>query len=119
MTQYLLSVHNDPAQDFDSIPPEDVQRMYKSVEECNQEMKAAGAWVFGGGLHPPTSATTVRIKDDQALITDGPYAETKEYLGGFWILEAADLDAALAWAEKASRACEGPVEVRPFQDDSG
>jgi hypothetical protein len=118
MTQYLLAVHGDEA-DFAAVKPEDMQRMYKQVDKVNDELKAAGAWVFAGGLHPSSTATVVRTADGNAVNTDGPYLETKEQLGGFWVIEAADLDAALAWATKASVACEGPVEVRPFQDDAG
>jgi hypothetical protein len=118
MTQYLLSVHGSD-EEYAAMPPEQMERMYKAVDQVNAEVKAAGAWVFGGGLQPVTSATTVRLKDGETLLTDGPYAETKEYLGGFWIIEAADLDAALDWAKKCAIACEGSVEVRPFQDDSG
>jgi hypothetical protein len=73
--------------------------------------------VFGGGLHPADTATVVRVKDGEVLTTDGPFAETKEQLGGFWIIEAPDLDAALAWAAKGAAACAGPVEVRPFQEE--
>jgi hypothetical protein len=76
--------------------------------------------VFAGGLHAPDTATVVDASQGgDATVTDGPYAETKEQIGGFWIIEAADLDAALAWAKKASAACAAPIEVRPFQDDAG
>jgi hypothetical protein len=110
--QYLLSVH-----DTQYAPSEDeIQQMYKDVDVVNDELEAAGAWVFGGGLHPPETATVVRITDGEVVTTDGPYAETKEHLGGFWVIKAADLDAALGWAAKATRACRAPVEVRPFQD---
>jgi hypothetical protein len=74
--------------------------------------------VFAGGLHPPSSASVVRIEDGEVLTTDGPFAEGKEHIGGFWVIKAYDLDAALAWAARATRACAGPVEVRPFQDES-
>ncbi len=73
--------------------------------------------MFAGGLHPPDTATVVRIEDGEVLTTDGPFAETKEQLGGFWIIEATDLDAALAVAAKATLACKAPVEVRPFQEE--
>jgi hypothetical protein len=79
---------------------------------------AKGIWVFGGGLHEPSSATVVNATDGgDPIMTDGPFAESKEQLGGFWVIEAADLDAALAWAKKATVACQAPVEVRPFQDE--
>jgi len=83
----------------------------------NEELKQTGAWVFAGGLHPATLATVVRENAGEVLLTDGPFVETKEQLGGFWVIEAADLDAALAWARKATVACQAPVEVRPFQDE--
>ena len=114
MTQYLLSVHMIEGQ---APPPEDaIQQMYADVDRVNDELKAQGAWVFAGGLHPADTATTVRVSDGEVLFTDGPFAETKEQLGGFWVIEVADLDAALAWASKATVACQAPVEVRPFQD---
>ncbi len=115
MTQYLLSVH---MVEGEPVPPPDViAEMYKNVDVFNDEVKAAGAWVFAGGLHPSDTATTVRVTNGEVLTTDGPFAETKEQLGGFWVIEAADLDAALAWAAKGAAACQGPVEVRPFQDE--
>ena len=117
MTQYLLSVHMVEGQPEPSA--EEVQQMYKDVDVVNDELKKAGAWVFAGGLHPATTATTVRVQDGEVITTDGPFAETKEQLGGFWVIEAADLDAALAWGAKATQACRAPVEVRPFQDDAG
>jgi hypothetical protein len=116
MTQYLLAVHGDEAA-MAAISPDDMQRMYKQVEAFNEEVKAAGAWVFAGGLHPASTATVVRSSGGKVVTTDGPYLETKEQLGGFWVIEAADLDAALRWAAKGSQACEAPVEVRPFQDE--
>jgi len=115
MTQYLLSVH---MVEGEPVPAADViAEMYKDVDAFNKEVKAAGAWVFAGGLHPADTATTVRVTNGEVLTTDGPFAETKEQLGGFWVIEAADLDAALAWAAKGAAACRGPVEVRPFQDE--
>ena len=114
MTQYMLSVHMGEGQ----IPPEDeIQQVYKDVDVFNAELKAQGAWVFAGGLHPADTATVVRVKDGEVLTTDGPFAETKEQLGGFWVVEAPDLDAALALAAKGSAACRGAVEVRPFQEE--
>ena len=83
----------------------------------NNELQSSGAWVFAGGLHAPSTATVVDATKDDVTVTDGPYVETKEQIGGFWVIEAADLDAALEWAKKASKACGGPVEVRPFQDE--
>ena len=114
MTQYLLSVY---MVEGEPVPSEDVvKQMYADVDTFNEEVKAAGAWVFAGGLHPADTATVVKAKDGEVVTTDGPFAETKEQLGGFWVIEAPDLDAALAWATKGSAACQGAVEVRPFQD---
>ena len=115
MTQYLLSVHSVEGQPEPS--PEAIQQMYKDVDAVNEEIRQAGAWVFAGGLHPPATATTVRERDGEVITTDGPFAETKEQLGGFWVIRATDLDAALEVAGRASRACGAPVEVRPFQDE--
>jgi hypothetical protein len=114
MTQYLLAVHNDPS--VEAPTPEVMQQMFTDVDAFNADLQATGAWVFAGGLHPVESATVVRAQDGEVITTDGPFAETKEHLGGFWIIEAADLDAALDWAARGSAACRGPVEVRPFQD---
>jgi hypothetical protein len=116
MTLYLMAVHHSP--DAPPPPPEEMQKAFEQVDVFNAEVKAAGAWVFGGGLHPPDIATVVRVADGETITTDGPFAETKEQLGGFWIISAPDLDAALEWAAKGAAACMGPVEVRPFQDDT-
>jgi len=115
MTQYMLSVHNDP--NAPEMNPDEMQPIFKAVDEFNATVQDAGAWVFAGGLQLPDSATTVRAHEGDLLITDGPFAETKEHLGGFWIIEAPDLDAALEWARKGSIACRGAVEVRPFQEE--
>lgn len=114
MAQYLLSVWHDDNYDLES-PGDDMQRVFAQVDKFNAEVQAAGAWVFAGGLHPASSATVLSYKDGEVSMTDGPYAESKEQMGGFWVIEAADLDAALDWAGKGAVACEGPVEVRPFQ----
>jgi hypothetical protein len=113
MTQYLLSVYPYGLE----TPPTDEQmaQSYQSVDAFNEEVRKAGAWVFAGGLEEPTTATVVRAQGGQVVTTDGPFAETKEHLGGFWVIEAPDLDAALDWAGKGSAACGAPVEVRPFQ----
>jgi hypothetical protein len=115
MKQYLLSVHMVEGQE--PPPPDVMQQMFDDVGKFNQKLQAEGAWVFGGGLHPADTATVVQVKDGEVLTTDGPFAEAKEQLGGFWVVNAADLDAALAWASEATVACQGPVEVRPFQDE--
>jgi hypothetical protein len=118
MPQYLLSVWHDDDYDLEFDPDDpDLQRIGGKVGALNEEMQAAGVWVFGGGLHPASAATVLRVTDDRVSMTDGPYAETKEQMGGFWVIQAPDLDAALDWGRKAAAACEGPVEVRPFQDE--
>jgi hypothetical protein len=114
MKQYLLSVHID--ENAPQPSEEEIQRSYAAVNDFNAEAQSAGAWVFAGGLHPTSTATVVRSQGGQVITTDGPYAETKEQLGGFWIIQAADLDAALDWAARGSAACGAPVEVRPFQE---
>jgi hypothetical protein len=112
MTQYLLSIY----QPVGEVPPPDVlDEVMRQLDEVNRQIKEAGAWVFTGGLHDPDTATVVHVEDDDVLTTDGPYLEGKEYVGGFWIVEVPDLDAALEWARKAARAITLPIEVRPFQ----
>lgn len=119
MPQYLLSVHHGPddAAAMASMPPEEMEEIFAAVEGFNTAVREAGAWVFAGGLHPIEAATTVDATGATPVVTDGPYAESKEYLGGFWVVRAADLDAALEWATRGSRACRNKVEVRPFQDE--
>ena len=115
MRNYLLAVHSVEGQAVPS--PEDMQQAYKAVDAFNAELKAEGAWVFAGGLHPADTATVVRVQDGESIVTDGPFAETKEQLGGFWIVQAADLDHAISLATRGAAACGGPVEVRAFQED--
>ncbi|RNL78864.1 YciI family protein [Nocardioides marmorisolisilvae] len=119
MTTYLLSVHHDLGVTDEWVPEgmteAEVQQSYEDTGKFNEELKASGHWVFAGGLEPPASATVVDNRQGANVITDGPYAETKEQLGGFWVIEAADLDEALAIAARGSFACKGSVEVRPFQ----
>jgi hypothetical protein len=115
MTEYLLSVfmvEGEPAPSTEAM-----EKAYKDVDAFNAELQAKGVWVFAGGLQPADIATVVKVQDGETLTTDGPFAETKEQLGGFWVIQAPDLDAALAWAAKASEACQNPVEVRPFQEE--
>jgi hypothetical protein len=118
MTQYLLAVHSYAADGglVQEVAPEEMQARFEATDAVNAKMLEAGVWVFGGGLVDPTSATVVRNQGGDVLVTDGPYLETKEHLGGFWILDVPDLDAALDWARQASAACGEAVEVRPFQD---
>lgn len=122
MKQYLLSIYQP---DGAPPPPELLQKVMRDVSAFVEETKSAGAWVFNGGLHPPETATVVRHKAGDYLVTDGPFAEGKEHVGGFLVIKAADLDAALAWARKLARAltlegheAEGglPIEVRPFAE---
>jgi hypothetical protein len=113
MPQYLLSVCFDgDYDDVDLSTPENERQMARTAE-LNAEMERAGAWVFVAGLRPASSATVVRVAGGDISMTDGPYAETKEQMAGFWVIEAPDLDGALGWAAKASAACERPIEVRP------
>lgn len=114
MPQYLISVWHDDEYEVDFSTPE-AQRLGVQVGAFNEKLEAAGAWVFGAGLQPASSATVLRPGATVSM-TDGPYAETKEQMGGFWVIEAADLDVALDWAGQAAAACEGAVELRPLQD---
>lgn len=115
MSQYLLSVYYVEGEE---TPSDDViTQMYSDVDTLNKKMMDSGAWVFGGGLQTPDIATVVSSQNGEILTTDGPYPEAKEQIGGFWIIEASDLDEALDWANQATVACRGPVEVRPFQDE--
>lgn len=112
MPQYLLSIYQP---DGEAPPPEVLDPIMRDLEAVNAEIRAAGAWVFSGGLHPPGTATVVRLKGDDVLMTDGPYVEGKEHIGGFTVVEAPDLDAALEWGRKLARAITLPIEVRPMQ----
>src|SRR5437667_8401036 len=113
MTKYLLSVHSVEGEVGDPMTEEEMRQLMERVGVLEQEMKSAGAWLFGGALHDVDTATVVRVSDGEVLTTDGPFAEAKEHLGGFYIIEADDLDAALAWASKTSAAVAKPIEVRP------
>ncbi len=115
MPQYLLSVHNGDVSPYAS--DEEMHEAFAATGAVNDDMKAAGVYVFAGGLMPSTTASVVRAKDGALLHTDGPYLEAKEHIGGFWILDVADEAAAMSWAEKATVACRGAVEVRPFQSN--
>ena len=115
MTQYLLSDHMGA--DFVPPPQEQMQKMFDDVDKFNKKLQEQGSWVFAGGLHPAEMSTVVRVEDGKVLTTDGPYVEAKEHIGGFWVIEAPDLDAALKLAAEGSAACGGAVEVRPFQDN--
>lgn len=112
MPQYLLSVFQEEGAEPPS--PEHAELMMERVGAVQEEMKAAGVWLFFGALTDAASATVVRAADGEVSMTDGPYAEAKEQIGGFTVIEAANLDEALEWARKGSEACLWPVEVRPF-----
>jgi hypothetical protein len=115
MTQYLIAVVGEP--DYDAMPPEELQQLFTDVEAVVADARSAGIFVFGGGLHGPEATTVVDATSGVPIVTDGPYAETKEHMGGFSIIEVPDLDAALGWAERFSAACRCPQEVRPFMDE--
>jgi hypothetical protein len=116
MAQYLLSVHSVAGEAREPMTDEQMQQSYKQVMALQADMKSAGAWVFGGRLTDPETATVVRMSGGQVLTTDGPFVESKEHLGGFYIIEADNLDAALDWASKVTRTINAPIEVRPFVD---
>src|SRR5215510_8377306 len=116
MKQYLLSVYQP---DGDPPPSVDLQRIMRDVAKLRDEMQAAGAWVFSGGLHDASTATVLRLQGGDVLTTDGPYVEGKEHLGGFTIVKAPDLDAALEWGRRYALVTTLPTEVRPFQGEAG
>lgn len=113
MTQYLLSIYQPDG----PVPePEVLEKVMRELQVVNEEMQAAGAWVFAAGLHPPETATVVKASGGEVVVTDGPFVEAKEHLGGFTVIEADDLDAALHWARKVATVLEPlSIEVRPFQ----
>ena len=113
MNQYLLSIYQP---DGPPPAPEILDPILRDLQALNEEMQAAGVWVFAAGLHPPDTATVLRASGDEVLVTDGPFTEGKEHLGGFTVIRAEDLDAALGWARRLARVLEPlSVEVRPFQ----
>jgi hypothetical protein len=116
MARYLLSVHSVEGQAREPMTDEEVQQSHKQLGVLEGEMHSAGAWVFSGRLHEPDTATVVRVADGEVVTTDGPFVESREHLGGFYVIQAADLDAALAWASKVTAIIRVPIEVRPFAD---
>jgi hypothetical protein len=116
MARYLLSVHTVEGEAREPMTGEEMQQSHKQLRVLEGEMQSAGAWVFSGRLHEPDTATVVRLSGGEVVTTDGPFVESKEHLGGFYIIQAADLDAALAWASKVTAAIRMPIEVRPFAD---
>ena len=116
MTKYLLSVHSVEGEVGDPMTDEEMRQSHQQLGILEEQLQSAGAWVFSGRLHEPDTATVVRMSGGEVLTTDGPFAESKEHLGGFYIIEAEDLDAALAWASKVTEVIKTPIEVRPFAD---
>ncbi|MEV4916694.1 YciI family protein [Streptomyces tirandamycinicus] len=114
MTRYMLSVHSSAGEGRAPMSEEEMRQSHQRLGALEREMESAGAWVFSGRLHDPDTATVVRVSGGEVLTTDGPFAESKEHLGGFYVVEAEDLDAALAWAAKVTAAIRVPIEVRPF-----
>jgi hypothetical protein len=116
-TQYLLSIYQP---DGDPPPPEILEPIMRDLDALNREMQAAGAWVFAAALHAPSTATVVRAHDGDVLVTDGPFTEGKEHLGGFTVVSAPDLDAALEWGRRLARVLSPlSIEVRPLHDGAG
>lgn len=118
MTQYFLSLPHDSAEEptMAAMDPAELQAVFEAVDKFNTDLQDQGAWVFAGGLNPPSTATTVDNSGDGPVLTPGPFVEAKEYLGGFWIVEAADDAAAVEWAKQASAALQSRVEVRALQE---
>jgi hypothetical protein len=114
MAHYLLSTHCIDGEVREPMTDEEMQKSYQQVTQLEAELKSTGAWVFGGRLHEPDIATVVRVSNGEVLTSDGPFVESKEHLGGFYIIDAEDLDAALAWASKVTALIGAPIEVRPF-----
>jgi hypothetical protein len=119
MPHYLLSAFTVEGEAREPMTDERMQQSWQQIGALEAEMKSAGAWVFSGRLHDPDTATVVRPSGGEVLTTDGPFVEAKEHLGGFYIIEAADLDAALAWASQVTRVISAPIEVWPFADTAG
>jgi hypothetical protein len=119
MTHYLLSVHSVEGEVREPMSEEQMRQMGQQIGAIEEDLKSTGAWVFSGRMHEPDTATVVRESGGQVLTTDGPFVEAKEHLGGFYIIEADDLDAALAWAGRVTAAIKAPIEVWPFADARG
>ena len=116
MAQYMLSVWHDNEYELD-FSSDDAKRVVAQVERFNGDLIAAGAFVFGAGLHPASKAQVMQLQSGDVATTDGPYAESKEHIGGFWIVGAQDINAAEGWARRAAAACERPVELRPLHEE--
>lgn len=114
MPHYMLAAHTRESAAAAEPTAEQRQHSWEEIGRLEQEMKSAGAWVFSAKLHEPSTATVVRASNGEVLTTDGPFVESKDHLGGFYVIEASDLDAALGWASKVSEVVGHPIEVRPF-----
>jgi hypothetical protein len=114
MAQYLLSLHTVDGEPREPMTDEQMQELMRRIGELEQEMNAADALVYSGRLADVDAARVVRVEGGETLTTDGPFAETKEHLGGFYIVNASDIDEALVWASKTSACIGRPIEVRPF-----
>jgi hypothetical protein len=114
MGHYLLSVHSVAGEVREPMTDQEMRQSHQQLGVLEQEMRSTGAWVFSGRLHEPDTATVVRMSAGEVVTTDGPFVESKEHLGGFYIIQASDLDAALAWASRVTAAIKVPIEVRPF-----
>ncbi|WP_086821536.1 YciI family protein [Allokutzneria sp. NRRL B-24872] len=115
MKQYMLSIYQP---DGPAPAPEVLDPIMRELDALNADMRAKGAWVFAGGMHEPSTATVLRVKGEEVLVTDGPFTEGREHLGGFTIIQAADLDEALEWGRRLAKVITLPIEVRPMQDGS-
>ncbi|TME84069.1 MAG: hypothetical protein E6I45_02210 [Chloroflexi bacterium] len=114
MPHYMLAAHTRQEDTAPALTDEEMKASWQRIQRVEADLKSAGAWVFSARLHDPDTATVVRVSNGDVLTTDGPFAESKDHLGGFYVIEAADLDAALAWAARVSEAIGNPIEVRPF-----
>jgi hypothetical protein len=119
MARYFLSAHSVDGEQHEPMTEEAVREVVRQVRILEEEMKSTGAWVLGGRLHEPDTATVVRVSNGEVLTTDGPFVESKEHLGGFYIIDADDLDSAVSWASKVTQVVGAPIEVRPFWDEAG
>ena len=116
MSQYLLSLHSVEGQERKQPSPDEMEAFMERIEALEADMRANGAFVFTGGLHAPDAATVVRSTDGEVSMTDGPFAESKEHIAGFCVIDAGDLDDALRWAAKVVDTVHAPIEVRPLFD---
>lgn len=119
MTQYFLTMPHDSAAEptMENMDPADFAEVFAAVDAFNTSLRDAGAWVFAGGLQPPSTAKTVDCTGDSPVVADEPFVEAAEYVGGFWIIEAADEAAAVDWATQAASAVQGRIEVRALQEE--